>query len=286
MKKLRLKQNDNLKNGVLNMTVLIKGAGDLATGVAVRLHNCGFKVVLTELEKPTTVRRSVAFSCAVYEGETVVEGVTAVLCADISEALAALAEGKCAVVVSPLAQIAKELHPNAIIDAIIAKKNLGTAITDAPIVVALGPGFTAGDDCHAVVETKRGHNLGRVIYSGSAAPNTGVPGEIAGFSSERILRAGCDGVFNPIFDIGVIVKAGDIVATVDGTPVCASISGIIRGMLPPNTPVTKGMKSGDIDPRAVEEYCYSVSDKARAIAGGVLEAILHLTQKAVAENNE
>jgi len=257
------------------MLILIKGAGDLATGVGCRLKMCGFDVVMTETAQPTTVRRTVAFSRAVYEQTAEVEGITARLCANLDEIRDTLHQKEIAVIVDPNASIAKELQPDAIIDAIIAKKNLGTCITDAPVVVALGPGFTAGVDCHAVVETKRGHNLGRVLYSGNAAENTGIPGNIGGFTSERILRACCDGSFTPVADIGDFVKAGDIVATVDSKPVLTNIDGIVRGMLPPNTPVFAGMKSGDVDPRGIYEYCFPVSDKARAIAGGALEAVLH-----------
>ncbi|RPF48887.1 xanthine dehydrogenase accessory factor [Hydrogenoanaerobacterium saccharovorans] len=261
------------------MLILIKGAGDLATGVACRLKMCGFDVVMTETAKPTTVRRTVAFSRAVYEQKAVVEGITASLCTNLGEVWETLRQNEVAIVVDPEAEIIKELHPQAVIDAIIAKKNINTSITDAPAVVALGPGFTAGVDCHAVIETKRGHNLGRVLYKGSAAANTGIPGNIAGFTSERILRACCDGIFTPVADIGDMVKAGDVVATVGSKPVYTNIDGIVRGMLPPNTPVFEGMKSGDVDPRGIYEYCFTVSDKARAIAGGVLEAVLHITNE-------
>lgn len=259
------------------MIVLIKGAGDLATGVAVRLRQCGFEVVMTETARPTTVRCTVAFSRAVYKKTAEVEGVKAVLCAGMGEVSAALARGEAAVVVDPRAEIITALRPNALIDAIIAKKNLGTGKSDAPAVVALGPGFTAGVDCHAVVETRRGHNLGRVFYSGRAEENTGVPGNIGGYTNERILRACRDGVFTPLAEIGDMVRAGDVVATVGGEAVRTEIEGVVRGMLPAGTPVCRGMKSGDVDPRGILEYCYSISDKARAIAGGALEAVLHLT---------
>lgn len=261
------------------MLILIKGAGDLATGVGLRLRLCGFDVVMTETAQPTTVRCTVAFSRAVYESSAEVEGITARLCAEESAIAAALSAGEVAVVVDPSVHTARTLRPDVVVDAIIAKKNLGTHITDAPVVVALGPGFTAGADCHAVVETQRGHNLGRVLYSGCAAANTGVPGNIAGYTTERILRAGCSGVFLPERKIGDMVQAGDLVATVGGNPVLADIGGVVRGMLPAGTPVTAGMKSGDIDPRGITEYCFTVSDKARSIAGGVLEAVLHLREE-------
>ena len=258
------------------MLIFIKGAGDLATGVAWRLHNCGFQVVMTDIARPTTVRCTVAFSRAVYEGAAEIEGVTARLARDPADALRITGEGEIAVLVDPEAAAIETLHPPVVIDAVLAKRNLGTRITDAPVVIALGPGFTAGADCHAVVETKRGHYLGRVIYAGSAIANTGVPGDIGGYTSERIIRAPADGPFVPAARIGQLVRAGDVVARVEGEPVRALIDGVVRGMLPEGTPVTRGMKSGDIDPRGIVEYCHTISDKERAIAGGALEAVLHL----------
>lgn len=262
------------------MIVLIKGAGDLASGVAHRLHRCGFDVVMTETAQPTTVRCTVAFSRAVYDGAAAVEGITARLAADLSDARRLMREGYIAVLIDPNADCRTALCPDALIDAVIAKRNLGTSIADAPIVVGLGPGFTAGVDCHAVVETKRGHGLGRVLLTGRAAENTGVPGEICGYTSERIIRACRDGLFEPATAIGDTVKAGDLVATVGGEPITANIGGVVRGMLPHGTPVRKGMKSGDIDPRGIADYCETISDKARAIAGGALEAVLSLRRVA------
>ena len=222
------------------MLVLIRGAGDLASGVALRLYHAGFDVVMTDLARPTAIRRTVAFSQAIALGETTVEGVTARL---------ATAETVPAVL----------------------------AATDAPVVIALGPGFTAGRDCHAVVETMRGHTLGRVIWDGPALPNTNVPGLIGGFAGERVLRAPADGIFRPVLDIGALVEAGDVAGYVGDAPMVCTIGGVLRGILPPDTPVRKGMKSGDVDPRAQVSHCYTVSDKALAIGGGVLEAILQKT---------
>lgn len=258
------------------MLILIRGAGDLATGVAWRLHNCGFHIIMTDISRPTTVRCTVAFSRAVYEGTAEVEGVTARRARDPEDARQIAEGGEVAVLVDPAGDSIAALRPSVVIDAVLAKHNLGTKITDAPVVVALGPGFTAGVDCHAVIETKRGHDLGRVIYEGCAIANTGVPGDIGGYTSERIIRAPADGPFSPEARIGQLVRAGDVVARVEGEPVRAAISGVVRGMLPAGTPVTRGMKSGDIDPRGIAEYCYTISDKARAIAGGALEAVLHL----------
>ena len=261
------------------MIVLIKGAGDLATGVACRLRNCGFDIVMTDIIQPTTVRRTVAFSQAVYDKEVEVEGIKGVLVSGIEEAKKAIKEGNIAVIVDEKAEIIKDLKPNVVVDAIIAKENIGTKITDAPIVIALGPGFIAGVDCHCVVETKRGHYLGKAIYDGSAIPNTGVPGDIGGYTTERIIRSSCDGKISPVSKIGDYVEKGDIVAYVDGKPIFAEMNGIVRGMLQKDVNVFKGMKSGDIDPRCEKNHCFTVSDKARSIGGGVLEAILYLNQK-------
>ena len=169
------------------------------------------------------------------------------------------------------------LAPDALVDAILAKRNLGTRITDAPVVVGVGPGFTAGEDCHAVIETMRGHTLGRVIYSGSAIPNTNVPGLIGGFAGERVLRAPADGAFRSVRRIGDLVKAGDVAGYVSGEPMVCTIDGVLRGLIAGGIPVRKGMKSGDVDPRGNVKNCYTVSDKATAVGGGVLEAILHLS---------
>ena len=169
------------------------------------------------------------------------------------------------------------MQPAMLVDAIIAKRNLGTEITDAPLVIGIGPGFTAGEDCHAVVETKRGHSLGRVLYQGSAIENTGVPGNIGGFSRERVMRAPADGTFHPTLEIGTLVHSGDICGMVDGIPMRTEIDGMVRGLLQDGVAVTKGMKSGDVDPRGEGVNFREASDKALAIGGGVLEAMLHFT---------
>ena len=257
------------------MLVLIKGAGDLATGTAVRLRRAGLDLVMTEVERPTAVRRTVAFSQCMYDGTAAVEGLTARRAFGKAEALAILARGEIPVLCDPGAEIRKELPFDALVDAILAKRNLGTAITDAPIVLALGPGFTAGVDCHGVVETKRGHDLGRLILEGSAIPNTGVPGDIGGYTEERIIRAPADGLFEPLAAIGDRVEEGAPVARVAGSMVCARLTGVVRGMLPAGLAVKQGMKAGDIDPRCEARHCFTVSDKARAIGGGVLEGLLY-----------
>ena len=259
------------------MLAVIKGAGDLASGVAVRLRRAGLKLVMTEIAKPTAIRRSVSFCRAVWEGSATVEDVTARFASNAACALAIAERGEIAVLVDPDATCVQALRPDVVIDATLLKRNLNTKITDAAAVVALGPGFTAGVDCHAVVETMRGHDLGRVLLQGSAAPNTGVPGVIGGYAQERILRAPCDGIWQTTLDIGAMVREGDVVATVAGEPVRSLLHGVVRGLLPDGTPVTRGMKSGDVDPRGIAAYCETVSDKARAIGGGVLEAMLLLT---------
>lgn len=257
--------------------ILIKGAGDLASGIAVRLHQCGFQIVMTDLAVPTAVRRTVAFSRAIYEKKAMVEQTIGRFCQNSEEIEEALKRNEIAVIVDPKAEILQEWKPDVVVDAIIAKKNIGTKITDAKIVIGVGPGFIAGYDCHAVVETKRGHYLGRCIYSGSAIANTGVPGNIGGYTLERILRAPSAGTFSPAVSIGSMVKKGDICGYVDGNPMRSQIDGVVRGLLQEGVLVTEGMKSGDVDPRCAPEHCLTVSDKARSIGGGVLEAILHLS---------
>jgi len=254
--------------------IVIKGAGDLATGVAARLWRSGFPVIMTEIAQPLTVRRTVSLSDAVYEGEATVEDMTARLARNRSDILKALDERVIPVIVDPEAKIVMEMAPFAVIDAIIAKRNIGTRKDDAGFVVGLGPGFTAGHDVHAVVETKRGHTLGRVIWKGSAIPNTGIPGEVKGFGSARVIRASGPGVFKGALSIGTHVEEGDVVAHVGDAPVPAPISGMLRGLLHDGVTVQKGLKSGDVDPRDVQESCFSISDKALAIGGGVLEAVL------------
>ncbi len=261
------------------MKVLIKGAGDLATGIACRLRNSGYDILMTDIAVPTTVRRTVAFSRAVYEGRCEIEGIEGVLVRTLQEIGSIQAAGQVAVMVDEKAEIAALYQPEVIIDAILAKKNLGTRMTDAPLVIGVGPGFTAGQDVHVVIETKRGHDLGRVIRKGSAIPNTGIPGDVGGYTIERLIKAAADGAIHPLVNIGDKVSEGQPVAEVitadAGEPAVtyARMSGIVRGMLQEGVSVTKGMKIGDIDARCEIRHCYSVSDKARAIGGGVLEAI-------------
>ena len=259
------------------MLVLIRGAGDIASGIALRLYRAGFRVAMTEIDRPTTIRRTVAFSDAIIFGRQAVEGVTAVRTDTPQSAFDALDEGLIPVIVDPACACRAYLNPDVLVDAILAKRNLGTAVTDAPVVVGVGPGFTAGKDCHAAVETMRGHTLGRAIYEGSPLPNTNIPGLIGGFAGERVLRAPADGIFRSNHQIGDRVSAGDIAGYVDGVPMLCTIGGVLRGLLADGVPVRKGMKSGDVDPRGKPEYCAVSSDKALAVGGGVLEAILHFS---------
>jgi xanthine dehydrogenase accessory factor len=264
------------------MLVVIKGAGDLASGIALRLSRAGFSIIMTDTAAPTAVRRTVCFSEAVRNGSARVEDVTAVRVDTPQEMRDRIARREIALFVDERAEIIHEVKPAAVVDAIIAKRNTGTAITDAPVVIGVGPGFTAGIDCHAVVETKRGHTLGRVLYEGGALPDTGIPGDIGGYTTERLIRAEADGVFIARRQIGDFVRRGEILAETaadsamrETVPVTASIDGMLRGILPSGIRVTKGMKAGDIDPRGEKSHCYTVSDKALSVAGGVLEALLH-----------
>jgi xanthine dehydrogenase accessory factor len=258
--------------------VIVKGAGDLASGVAYRLFQCGLDVILTELPRPLVVRRNVSFAAAVHDGEVTVEGVKAKLAGTVEHAVDLLAERVIPVVIDPEANVVKRLQPAVVVDARMAKRNLGTTIDEAPLVLGLGPGFTAGLDVHAVIETCRGHDLGRVLYTGAAAANTGAPGAIDGYTWERLLRAPADGTVLQSRSIGEQVEKGDIVAFVDKIPVCAEISGLVRGMIKDGIWVPRGTKIGDIDPRKDTKWD-TISDKALAIGGGVLEAVFHFLSR-------
>lgn len=259
--------------------IIVRGGGDLATGTIYKLHQCGFPVLILETESPSAIRRNVAFSEAVYQGRQQVEDVTCYLAESLPRARTLLNEGKLVLLVDPAGEAIRQLKPLAVVDAILAKKNLGTSRDMAPITVALGPGFTAGTDVDAVIETKRGHNLGKVLWSGSAAPNTGIPGIIGGYGKERVIHSPAEGILRNVKRITDPVVKGEVIAVVEthkGTvPVEASLDGILRGLIRDGYPVSAGFKIADIDPRA-EEYrnCFTISDKARCIAGGVLEAIL------------
>lgn len=259
--------------------IIVRGGGDLATGTIYKLKKSGFPVLILETVNPSAIRRNVSFCEAVYQGEQTVEDMTCHLAESVEQAQQFLAEGKLTVLVDPAGESIRELKPLAVVDGILAKKNLGTSRDMAPITVALGPGFVAGQDVDAVIETKRGHNLGRVLWNGSAAPNTGIPGIIGGYGKERVIHCPAAGILRNVKKITDTVSKGDVIALVEtetGTvPVEATLDGILRGLIRDGYPVRVGFKMADIDPRA-EEYdnCFTISDKARCTAGGVLEAIL------------
>ena len=261
--------------------IIVRGGGDIATGTIYKLYKCGFKVLVLEIESPSAIRRNVAFSEAVYQGKQTVEDVTCLLAKDLKEASSLLEKGKLVMLIDPEGRCIPELQPMALVDGILAKENLGTHRGMAPVTVALGPGFEAGKDVDAVIETMRGHSLGKVIYEGSAIPNTGIPGMIGGYAKERVIHSPADGILKNVCKVTDTVKQGQTIALIecDGEiiPVTATIDGLLRGLIRDSYPVTKGFKVADIDPR-IQEYnnCFTISDKARCIAGGVLEAILHL----------
>lgn len=261
--------------------IVVRGGGDIATGTIYKLHQCGYRVLVLETQNPSAIRRNVAFCEAVYEKEMQVEDVRAKLVGTIEEAEKVMAEGDVAVLVDPEGHCLKKLKPLALVDGILAKKNLGTTKDMAPITIGLGPGFTAGKDVDAVIETMRGHRLGRVILEGEALPNTGIPGAVAGVTKERVIHSPAEGIFRNVCQVTDTVEKGEIIAFVETgkgkVEIPATIPGLLRGLLRDGYPVTKGFKVADIDPRISEyENCFTISDKARCIAGGVLEAILYL----------
>jgi xanthine dehydrogenase accessory factor len=267
--------------------VAVKGAGDLASGVIHRLTRAGFAVMATELPEPTVVRRTVAFAESIAMGRVTVEGVTACLASSPPEIADVLAESQVPIVVDPAGAWLRLMQPTVLVEATVSKRNSGVNMADAPVVIALGPGYVAGKDVHAVIETQRGHNLGRVYLHGSAEANTGAPGAIGGYTVERLLRAPCAGVIQGVRQIGDFVSAGESMAIVktsstgeeQAVPVIAAIDGVLRGLLRDGLHVGAGMKVGDIDPRAARAHCFTISDKSRAIAGGVLEAMLYLLHR-------
>lgn len=265
----------------LENLIIVRGGGDLATGTIYKLCQCGFPVLVLETANPSAIRRNVSFCEAVYQGAQTVEGLTCTLASSILEAEKLLNTGKLTMMIDPAGESIPYFRPLVVVDAILAKENLGTRRDMAPITVALGPGFAAGVDVDAVVETKRGHDLGRVLYSGSAVPNTGIPGIIAGYGKERVIHSPAAGILRNVSKITDTVEKGQTIAYVETEngeiPVYATLTGLLRGLLRDGYPVAEGSKIADIDPR-LDEYnnCFTISDKARCIAGGVLEAILHL----------
>lgn len=257
-----------------NLTVLIRGAGDVASGIGYRLYKCGFKVIFLEKGYPQVVRRKVSFAETVYDGECMVEGIKGKHTASVQSAFNLLEKGIIPVLIDPKGELIKEINPDILVDATIAKKNIGTNRSMADLVIGVGPGFIANKDVDVIVESNRGHNLGRVLYEGMAEENTGIPGMINGYSQERVLRSNYDGYIHVLKDIGSKVNSGDVLATIDDHEVKSKIDGVVRGMIRNGYEVKKGMKIGDVDPRGDINNCYTISDKALAIGGGVLEAIL------------
>lgn len=255
--------------------IVVKSAGEMASAIAWRLYMANMRrICMLDLDDPLCVRRQVSFCTALESGAAVVEGVRAVAARDRDEIEAAWKTQTIAVVrITDWGRI-DDLAPDVVIDAILAKRNLGTSKDEARLVIALGPGFTAGADCHLVIETNRGHDLGRIITSGSAEPNTSIPGDIAGHTDERVLRAPAAGTFQSQRAIGDRVRRNDIVGHVAGHAVTARLDGMLRGLIGPGTAVTTGLKLGDIDPRGKREHCHTISDKARAIAGAALEGVM------------
>lgn len=257
-----------------NRQLLIRGGGDLASGVAARLHRCGFQVLITELAQPLVVRRLVSFAEAVYTGAIQVEELTGRLAHDLAEVEQIFQAGEIAVMVDPDLSALSAFAPLALVDARMMKRPPESGLEIAPLVIGLGPGFTAGKDCHAVIETMRGHTLGRVIWQGQALPNSGIPDTVSGRNEERVLRAPADGILMAHAAITDVLEEGALIAEVEGQPIRAPFRGALRGLVQAGLRVHKGMKVGDLDPRADPVFCTLISDKSLAIGGGVLEAIL------------
>ena len=260
---------------IKDLIIAIKGAGEMATGVAWRLFQSNFKhIFMMEIKNPIAVRRQVSFCESVYDDKITVEGVEANRISHPDDIRMTWNGGSVPVIVDPDWKSIQAMRPQVVVDAIIAKKNLGTHLSEAPLVIGLGPGFEAGKDVHMVIETNRGHDLGRIILTGGAEPNTGTPGNISGYTKERVLRSPCSGIYKSSLCIGDPVKQNDVVGHVDRKPVIAGIDGVLRGQIRNNTMVTAHLKIGDIDPRGNRQNCITISEKARAIGGSVLEAIL------------
>lgn len=259
--------------------VIVRGGGDVATGTIQKLNRVGFDVLVLEIEKPTCIRRNVAVAQAIFDGEIQIEDIRAVRCENIDQIQRAFDKKLIAVAVDPEGKLIEKLKPICLIDGILAKKNFGTNKKMAPITIGLGPGFEAGIDVDLVIETNRGHDLGRLIFEGPAAVNTGNPGNINGFTTERILRAPASGKVHIIKDLGSVVKKGQVVAEVAGKEVLAGLDGMVRGMINEGLEVYSGMKIGDVDPRVIPRNAKTISDKARLIGGGALEGLLIMKRR-------
>lgn len=261
-------------DSIFDNLIVVRGAGDLATATVIRLFKAGFKVIDLDIAQPTVIRRTVSFAQAMFDGQATVEGVTGKL-TEIKDIEKTLSDGFVPVVVDPKGKVIELFKPTVVVDAIIAKKNLGTTKTMAPFTIALGPGFVAGQDVDVVIETSRGHKLATLIYSGPAKANTGIPGNIGGYTVERVIHSPASGVFKACCKIGDIVKQGEVIAHVGETPVLAKIDGMVRGLLHDGLYVPEHFKISDIDPRGKDAEYLTCSDKARALSGSVLEAVMH-----------
>jgi len=260
--------------------IIVRGGGDIASGTIQKLHRSGFKVLILEIAKPTAIRRNVAFSEAVYDGKVIIEDIKGMLVKDKQEVITAWQNNSIPVIIDEKCKFIDILKPCVVVDAILAKRNLGTNKLMAPITIALGPGFNAGVDVDVVIETMRGHNLGKLIFEGFALENTGIPGEIGGYSNERVIYSPCGGKIKDIKKIGDIIEIGDVIAIIGGKKIKAPISGLLRGLIRDDSVLFKGLKIGDIDPRISEiENCNTISDKARNIGGAVLESVLFMRNK-------
>jgi xanthine dehydrogenase accessory factor len=258
-----------------DLSIAIKGAGEMASGVACSLHKGNFrKIFMMDTASPLAVRRTVSFCESIHSDSITIEGIKGAIARDEADVYISWDRNAVAVITDPDWKSISRIKPDVVIDATLAKVNLGTRIDEAPLVIGLGPGFEAGTDVHLVIETHRGHDIGRIIEQGEAHPNTGVPGEIGGYTSERVLRAPCDGRFESHLEIGDPVKENQPIGKVENRAVNATLTGVLRGLIRPGTDVKQGLKIGDIDPRGKVEYCYTVSDKARTVGGSVLQAIL------------
>ncbi len=281
LEKKKFKEKRNLYSKK-NIIVVIKGAGEMASAIACRLHKTSFVVIMTEIEKPSVIRRAVSFAQSVFDGDSQVEDIIGECIqldeknyhSTLNEVWNIVSKGRIPVIIDPFAKITNIVQADIVVDAIIAKKNINTKINEAKIVIGIGPGFVAKENCHYAIETMRGHNLGIILEEGSTQPDTGIPGNIAGVTMQRVLRSPTDGILIASKQIGDKITKGDIVATVSNQPVISEISGVLRGILFSGLFCNSGQKIGDIDPRDEVSHCFTISDKARAIAGSVLEAIL------------
>jgi len=261
--------------------VVIRGGGDIATGIGHRLYKAGFNIIILDVEMPLAIRRAVSFCEAIYSGETTVEGLKAIYCSDIDSSMRTIYEGNIPVLIDECGDSISTIKPIAVVDSILAKRNIGTYKSMAPITIGIGPGFNAGVDVDLIVESNRGHNLGKVIYQGQAEENSGIPGDIMGYRQERIIRSIESGYIEWLIYIGDMVKKDEVIGIISKSQIKANISGVIRGLIKDGIFVEKGLKIGDIDPRGQYVNAITISDKARAIGGGVLEGIMYLKNRKI-----